>query len=408
MKLYFGSPINNIKQIYKGKFLTQYKAIASCFCIDKNDLFGQFNKKYTSINWSYNIWNLSIKQLQKNKIPKYIQIYNNAKDWIQTDGNSTGYIYELDTDEYIENHLQQFNDSDIKIECIYTGNKKLSVKLTHQIDIDWNCIYKKFMSNRFGFANIGEGKFEPPYSIQILKQKYPKLLKDEIHVWRAKKQIELIHEEPDFEQQKRIFYNWNLMSKKNKETSDRKSKQLFGIDNIQHHRIIMQNKWFNENYKQLSQIRNIYDKRDMQLNGWKFIHLSKSKEKLTLVPRIPKNTMKFDKEHKQFNQDNKIKRICVSNSILGAISAISSKIKKNDVYYVHLLKPKTIINNSQVAKFVPDAISTGQIWILDDEITTEIVGKITIKSQLPYIYTFVKDDDWFCCNDYYDYNLEII
>ena len=36
--------------------------------------------------------------------------------------------------------------------------------------------------------------------------KYPKLLEDPVHKWRAKNGIELIHKEPDFQEQKRIFY----------------------------------------------------------------------------------------------------------------------------------------------------------------------------------------------------------
>lgn len=405
MKLYFGSYKNDIKQIYKGKFLTQYKAIASCFCINKNDLFGQFNKKYTSINWSYDIWNLPIKKLQKNNIPKYINVYNNAENWIETDGISIGYIYEISTDEYIKNHLQQFNNSDIKIECIYNGNKKLNVKLIHQIKIEWNCTYKKFMSNKFGFANIGEGKFEPPYSIEILKQKYPKLLKDEVHVWRAKNQIELIHEEPDFEQQKRIFYNWNLMGKKDKEISDRKSKQLFDLTNLQHHNAIMEYKWHDENYFQLADIRQRYNKKDMELNGIDYIHISLSNKPITFIPKIPTNTFDLKGKWKQYSENKTIPRICCSNSIFGAISAI--RIDTNKTYYLHLLKPKKVINNQEVVQYVPDALATGQCWILDDEIKSTIIGKIKIGSPLPYVFAFLKDKNNFRCVRYYDYDLEV-
>ena len=119
--------------------------------------------------------------------------------------------------------------------------------------------------------------------------------------------------------------------------------------------------------------------------------------------------MTFPVKYKQFNQNNNIARICASNSIFGAIAALSSDIRTNDIYYVHLLEPKTIVNNNEVAKFVPDAISTGQVWILDDKIKTNVVAKITIGALLPYTYTFITFDNGnFCANEYYDYEIELI
>ena len=63
--LYFGSSDANIKQIWQGKFLTCYKSIASCFAIKLDDVYGEYNKKYTSINWGYDQWNKSFSYLQK-------------------------------------------------------------------------------------------------------------------------------------------------------------------------------------------------------------------------------------------------------------------------------------------------------------------------------------------------------
>ena len=67
-----------------------------------------------------------------------------------------------------------------------------------QINIEWSCKYSKIKSDKCGFASIGAVKYEPPYNIEILKEKYPKLLEDPVHRWRAKNGIELIHKEPDF------------------------------------------------------------------------------------------------------------------------------------------------------------------------------------------------------------------
>lgn len=107
-----------------------------------------------------------------------------------------------------------------------------------------------------------------------------------------------------------------------------------------------------------------YDKRDMEENGLKYIHISKSNKSLIMKPRIPKNFMNFKGDWKIFNENNTIPRICCSNSIFGAISAI--KINEKATYYVHLLEPKKVINNKEVARYVPDAIATGECWILDD------------------------------------------
>ena len=89
--LYFGSPQKDIKQIKEGKFLTTFKSIAACFAIDLEEVYGQLNKKYTSINWGYDQWQKSENYLNKQKIPKLIKIRNNAKEWIKTSGSSIGY-----------------------------------------------------------------------------------------------------------------------------------------------------------------------------------------------------------------------------------------------------------------------------------------------------------------------------
>lgn len=88
--------------------------------------------------------------------------------------------------------------------------------------------------------NLIEGaKYSPPLDIKILKQKYPHLLKDEAHVYRAKTGIELIHKEPSEKEQRRIWKNWNLMSDKMKKESDKKSIELYGVTNKEHHYSIM-------------------------------------------------------------------------------------------------------------------------------------------------------------------------
>ena len=86
--LYFGSSESNITEITNGKFLTTFIPIACCFAIPIDDVYGELNKRYYSINFGYDIWEKSEAYLAKQEIPKNINIINNAKDWIKTSGQS--------------------------------------------------------------------------------------------------------------------------------------------------------------------------------------------------------------------------------------------------------------------------------------------------------------------------------
>ena len=68
--------------------------------------------------------------------------------------------------------------------------------------------------------------------------KNPKLMNCPIHMFRARTGIELIHKEPTFSEQMRIWDNWNLMPDEMKRLSDIKSIELFGITNEEHHKLI--------------------------------------------------------------------------------------------------------------------------------------------------------------------------
>ena len=77
-------------------------------------------------------------------------------------------------------------------------------------------------------------KYDPPRGLEFIQAKYPHLLKDPAHMWRAKSGVELIHREPDVQELKRIMSNWHLMSDEQKSLSDAHSKQLFGKTNVEH------------------------------------------------------------------------------------------------------------------------------------------------------------------------------
>lgn len=195
------------------------------------------------------------------------------------------------------------------------------------------------------------------------------------------------------------------MSKKDKEISDKKSQQLFHCTNFENHNWIMENKWHDENYFELADIRQRYDKRDMKLNCLDYIHISLSDKPIIFVPRIPENTFEFKGKWKQYNENKTIPRICCSDSIFGAISAIN--VDNIKTYYVHLLEPNKVIDNKEVCQYVPDAKATGECWILDEKIKSIVIGKLKIGAWLPYTYMFLKDKNNFKCVCYHDYDLEI-
>jgi len=106
------------------------------------------------------------------------------------------------------------------------------------------------MNNVLNFIKLeikkGLEKYDPPHTLEQIKKNYgedifTQLSNDPLHKWRASKQIELIHKEPSLNEQLRIWKNWNLMSQKLKTLSDQKSKDLFGISNLENHKKLMKN-----------------------------------------------------------------------------------------------------------------------------------------------------------------------
>jgi hypothetical protein len=62
-----------------------------------------------------------------------------------------------------------------------------------------------------------------------------KLRNDPHHMWRSESGIELIHREPDLAELERIHGNWHLMTPEQKKISDEKSRELFGMTNMEHY-----------------------------------------------------------------------------------------------------------------------------------------------------------------------------
>lgn len=61
------------------------------------------------------------------------------------------------------------------------------------------------------------------------------LMKDPVHRWRAETGIELIHLEPTFKEQMRIWKNWCLMPEELQKKSNEKAIELFGVPNREMH-----------------------------------------------------------------------------------------------------------------------------------------------------------------------------
>lgn len=82
--------------------------------------------------------------------------------------------------------------------------------------------------------------YQRPYNKEELFEKYPEkakeLLNDPVHKWRAETGIELIHKEPTKKEQIRIWKNWQEMSPEMKAESDKKSLEIFGMTNEEHHK----------------------------------------------------------------------------------------------------------------------------------------------------------------------------
>lgn len=84
-------------------------------------------------------------------------------------------------------------------------------------------------------------KYQPPYSAEDVRRVYGAellnhLFNDPCHRWRMETGIELIHREPTKDEFLRIVENWRLMDEGQKRISDAKSKELFGVGNMNHAR----------------------------------------------------------------------------------------------------------------------------------------------------------------------------
>lgn len=105
-------------------------------------------------------------------------------------------------------------------------------------------------------------QYDPPYNADEVIAKYGmdvynRLAQDPAHKFRMDTGIELIHEEPSLEELNRIHNNWQLMSDQQKEISDKKSIELFGVNNEDHY-IQLLSKYNNSSNYSIEKINNEY------------------------------------------------------------------------------------------------------------------------------------------------------
>lgn len=114
----------------------------------------------------------------------------------------------------------------------------------------------------------------------------------------------------------------------------------------------------------------------------------KNFDQKVLEPRIPE--CKYDSE------DAEIKRICVSQSINGCLTAIGSRFDLGDEVYIHQCESNNVIQPTP--EQVVDVQLTGEQWILEP-IKMELCFKIII---LGTINSSIKG----ICNVLYAFRLE--
>jgi hypothetical protein len=85
-------------------------------------------------------------------------------------------------------------------------------------------------------AKLASKAYDKPYTYNEVAELYGSELADTLyadpcHRWRMETGIELVHKEPTLEEQNRIWKNWQLMSDEDKQRSDEKCMELFGMTN---------------------------------------------------------------------------------------------------------------------------------------------------------------------------------
>ena len=150
--------------------------------------------------------------------------------------------------------LKFYRDPDFNFsEYVIPASDSIYKKDTHIFGVNgrmprqlWMSFLRSQYVDQHKTAKVNSESYQPPYTLDQLCDLYPadvclKLASDPVHRWRAESGIELIHKEPTREELERIWKNWQLMSPEQKEISDKKSLEIFGVSNKTHYEQLTNN-----------------------------------------------------------------------------------------------------------------------------------------------------------------------
>lgn len=152
-------------------------------------------------------------------------------------------------------------------------------------------------------------KYERPYTYEELVKHYGKYVADKLsndpcHKWRMETGIELIHKEPDLDEQKRIWENWQLMTDEDKQKSDEKCIELFGLTNERLNSYILKNNWTNQESNKFNLVYKNIMKKTLDTNSNdknKLYHFSFPLFKMSSFPFLNKLNSNTKKSYGMFN-----------------------------------------------------------------------------------------------------------
>lgn len=151
-------------------------------------------------------------------------------------------------------------------------------------------------------------KYERPYTYEELVKHYGKYVADKLsnnpcHKWRMETGIELIHKEPDLDEQKRIWENWQLMSDENKQKSDEKCIELFGMTNERLNSYILKTCWTNQESNKFNLVYKNIMKKTLDTNSNdknKLCHFSFPLFKMSSFPFLNKLNFLINEDYHIF------------------------------------------------------------------------------------------------------------
>lgn len=235
--LYFLASLNTIEDA----LYIDIPEIGDCNIVEIADICGKLSKESLSLFSIFAKWMKThnvkaffcdARVATSNKMFKHSIIMNML--------NSNGFTRVAGIDE---------DDNDM-ISRIYVDTawwNSLSDKIKHILmnefsenELNENCIIPIDFEAFYNVKECENPDYEPPYTLDQIKQNYSKetydsLSDDPVHRWRAVTGIELIHKEPTKDELERIWKNWQMMDDECKAASDKKSLELFGMNNEDHY-----------------------------------------------------------------------------------------------------------------------------------------------------------------------------